>query len=132
MNWLQKISHGESIPPTYLGVGHGYRWNEEENKMVETWQSGDTNPVILWSYEDGHIKEEYRTKSNRAHWSDHDLARGRIETGSQRGSIDFTTANSREQKRIIEELIDKYPGVKFSVYGVPGGPFSLQEYWESL
>jgi len=132
---LQKTS--QSIPPSYIGVGHGYRFNDETGQMEELWQSGDTNPVILWSYEDGYIKEEYRTKNNTAHWSTTDLARGRIETGSNRGSIDFTDSNlgirpNKTKKMIIEALVIKYPEVKFVVYGEPGGPFSLQKYWEGL
>ena len=91
MNWLQKIA--QSIPPTYTGVGHGYRWNERENKYDELWRSRDSAPVILWYYESGQIVEEqqdYEQSDSPKHWSDTDDARGRIETGTGRGSIEFT------------------------------------------
>ncbi len=129
MNWLQKIA--QFVPPSYMGVGHGYRFNDM-GEAQEVWQSGDTKPVILWSYEDGRITEDYRTRDNNAHWSATDLARGRIETGSQKGSVNFTTKDPEEKKKIIEELIAKYSGVKFFVYGEPGSPFDTQEYWSTL
>jgi len=130
MNWLQKISN--SFPPSPMSIGHGYRWNEETGKNEEVWQSGDTSPVILWMYDGGQLIESYRTRDNTAHWSDSDDARGRIEMGTGRGSVNFSTINRHLQKRIIEELVDRYPEVRFGVYGVPGAPFSLQEYWNSI
>ena len=76
MNWMQKIA--QEYPPTPLGIGHGYRWDPETGKSVEEWQSGDSEPVILWMYENGQLTESFRTRDNSAHWSEHDDARGRI------------------------------------------------------
>lgn len=131
MNWLQKISD-DSMAPNYTGVGHGYRWDSNENKYKELWQHPDREPVILWYYENGKIREEMRDASNRAHWSDKDNARGRVETGTGRGSVVFDgPTDAALQKRILEELIDKYPGIKFGIYE-RGGPYNMQQYWEIL
>ena len=130
------------MPPTYLGVGHGYRWNPGIDQYRQLWQSQDRDPVILWRYESGQIVEETRGSENQAHWSDTDNARGRIETGANRGSIQF---NSRPmgkdrmqtpppvflQRRILKDLVDKYPGIEFGVYE-QGGPYRMQEYWDKL
>ena len=132
MNWMQKTF--QSIPPTYTGIGHGYRWDENENKYVELWQSKDTDPVLLWYYESGKIVEEKRMYQNHAHWSDTDDARGRIETGTGRGSIQFNN-NGRNnvslQMEILDALVDKYPGIKFSIHG-RGKPYGMQDYWGKL
>ena len=130
MNWLQKIA--QSLPPTYTGVGHGYRWDEENRKYVEHWQHADREPVILWWYEDGFISEEYRTKDNTAHWLAEDTpGLGRVETGTNRGSVAFNTDDPRLKKDILNALVDKYPGVKFGVYAL-GGPYTLQQYWQMI
>lgn len=129
-NWLQKLS--QSLPPSSMGVGHGYRWDDEKNEYQELWQSSDREPVLLWLYENEQITEEVRTQSNLAHWSDSDDARGRIETGTGRGSVIFDPqANNYLRKNILESLVEKYPGIKFGVYE-SGGPYSLQDYWKML
>ena len=128
MNWLQKISQG--LAPTYLGVGHNYRWNEDERKYEELWQAKDKGDVIIWYYENGQIKEqeEYGPHWSVGEWS----ARGRIETGTGRGSIDFETSNEWEQRKVLNALIEKYPGISFGVYGIRGGPYTIQQYWEII
>jgi len=75
--------------------------------------------------------ESFRTRDNTAHWSDTDDARGRIETGRNIGSIVFNTQDPYKPKKIIKELINKYPDVKFIIYGVPGAPLTVQQYWNS-
>jgi len=129
MNWMQKIA--SKLPPTPLYIGHGYRWNPDTGEVVEEWQSGDTEPVLLWSYDNNQLTELIRTRDNSAHWSDTDDARGRIETGRNIGSIDFITKDPYKRKRIIKQLINKYPNVMFVVYGVLGAPLTIQQYWNS-
>ncbi len=127
MNWLQKTC--QSLPPTYLDVGHGFRWNEETNEREEIWRAKNAGDIILWYYKDGKMHEEEEFDS---HWIEGDEARGRIETNNNRGSIDFANNRPYAHRKILSDLVDKYPGVKFAVYGTPGGPFSLQDYWESI
>ena len=127
-NWLTKIS--QSIPPSYTNVGHGYRWDDQENKLQEEWKLPSIDPVILWNYENGQIHEQYRTKTNTAHW-DESPAKGRIETGTKRGSVTFDTGDPHLKQKILNALVDKYPGIKFSVYA-RGGPYKLQQYWEMI
>lgn len=126
MNWLQRLA--QVMPPTYMGVGHGYRWNEDTEKYEELWQSKDNSPVILWYYRDGKLEEQ---TGYDAHWLEHEDAKGRIETGKKRGSITFRTDDLRLQKRILNALVDKYPGIRFGVYGIPR-PMPLQDYWSSI
>lgn len=131
MNWMQRIA--QQFPPSYTGVGHGYRWNEQEGKLEELWRTKNHQSVILWSYEGGQIIESVQA-GNDPHWSDTDDARGRIELESGLGSITFALGkevNTRLQMRILDALTDKYPGVRFAVYA-RGGPYSLQEYWQML
>jgi hypothetical protein len=130
LNWLQKIC--QSFPPTYVGVGHGYRWDEGNKKHVELWQSGDTKPVLLWFWEKGIIYEDVRTKNNTAHWLLDIPAQGRIETGTNMGSVSFETDDTKLKKRILNDLVSKYPGVRFGVYGVEINPIPLQQYWTML
>lgn len=138
MNWLQKTAQPQFFPGTYTGVGHGYRWDEESDRLQETWQSPDRDPVLLWSYENGQIIEEQRMETNQPHWSDTDDARGRIETGNMRGSVTFNRRGRQSdrsydflRKKIIETLLAKYPEVKFGVYE-RGGPYTINEYWQKL
>ncbi len=67
MNWLQKIA--QAIPPTYTGVGHGYRWNDQKDTYEELWQSLDRSDVILWYYENGQIREEKIEYAHQPHWT---------------------------------------------------------------
>ncbi len=127
MNWLQKAC--QALPPTYLDVGHGYRWNEETNEREEIWRAKNAGDIILWYYKDGQLQEQ--EEGIGAHWVEHDDARGRIETNNNRGSIDLINKKPDVQRRVLSDLVDKYPEVKFVIYG-SGGPFSLQEYWELI
>ena len=126
MNWLQKIA--QSMAPTYVGVGHNYRWNEDTNKYEELWQAKDSGDVIVWYHKNGKITEQYGISP---HWIENADAKGRIETGTNRGSIDFDNKDFRVQRKVLEDLIQKYPGIRFAIYEV-GGPFSLQQYWERI
>lgn len=115
------------MPPTYTGVGHGYRLNEETGEMEELFRSRDDKQVVIWWYEGGQIVEQ---DEYGPHWGEYE-AKGRIETGAGRGSIDFETKDVRVQRRVLNLLVDKYPEIHFGVY-VRGGPYSLQEYWEQI
>lgn len=132
MNWLQRLS--QSFAPTYIGVGHNYRWNEETDEMEELWKAKDDEDVIIWYYQNGRLKEENYL---RYHYdADMDFeAQGRIETGTGRGSAVFNHDNYSVNQRIVSSLINKYPGIRFSVYGNYNGvkgPMSLQKYWEMI
>lgn len=126
MNWFQKIA--QSLPPTYMGVGHNYRWNEDKDEYEELWKAKDSGNVIIWYYKDGNIIEQ---EGIGPHWVENADAKGRIETENNRGSVGFDNNDARVQRVVLEGLIQKYPGVRFVIYGV-GGPFSLQQYWEMV
>jgi len=124
MNWFQRIAQA----PTYIGVGHNYRWNENTNEYEELWQAKDSGDVIVWYHKDGKIVEQDGVSP---HWVENADAKGRIESGTNRGSIAFDNEDTWVQRRVIENLVQKYPGVKFGVY-VAGGPYSLQQYWDLI
>lgn len=126
MNWLQKIA--QLLPPTYMGMGHNYRWNEDQEKYEELWAAKDSGDVIIWYYKDGQITEQ---DQYGPHWVDRADAKGRIETGKNRGSVTFDNKNIEVQQRVLEDLIQKYPGIRFGIYE-QGGPFSLQQYWDMI
>ena len=48
----------QKLPPTYLGVGHNYRWNEETEKYEELFRSKHSDTVILWHYINGKIEKK--------------------------------------------------------------------------
>lgn len=125
MNWFQKSC--QSPPPSYLGVGHNYRWNEDADEYEEIWQSKGVKTTIIWYYKNGKIEEQQEEYD--AHWIENEDARGRIEVDQNRGSVVFNNDNLRVQKSVLSDLVNHYPGVRFSIYGVPGSPISLQDYW---
>ncbi|MHA2279005.1 MAG: hypothetical protein ACXAC2_24765, partial [Candidatus Kariarchaeaceae archaeon] len=113
---------------SYIGVGHNYRWNEDTNEYEELWQTKETQTTIIWYYKDGKIEEQ---EEYGVHWIEGEDAKGRIEVNNNRGSIQFNNDNPHIQKRILNDLVNNYPGIRFAIYG-SGKPVSLQQYWETL
>ena len=126
-SWLQKTN--SEFAPTYMGVGHNYIWNKDTGQYDQLWRHED-DIITLWYYENGKIKEQKGLTRHQptSNWD----AFGRIETGSGNGSIAFYNYDPKRQKRILEALIDKYPGIKFTIYGMRGGSYTVQQYWNTL
>ncbi|MHA2279006.1 MAG: hypothetical protein ACXAC2_24770 [Candidatus Kariarchaeaceae archaeon] len=124
MNWLQKIANPLSyIPQSYLGVGH-----EDEEEI---------GIVIIWKYHKGIIIDEERSFEIEGHidipgdWT----ACGRIEVDNGIGSISFNNEGSlhyRLKQKIINTVINKYPGINFFVYPDSTPALGVQKYWEML
>ena len=131
MNWFKKIS--QAIPPTYVGVGHGYEWNQEEKRYKEMWETGKSMQSLLWHYNGREIVSEPRTSQNKAHWIEEPhFSQGRIDVKSKTGSIAFNVmATDYHKKDTIEKLIEKFPDIRFFIYD-KGGPYTAQEYFEKL
>jgi len=132
LNWLSKIS--QSVPPSYIGVGHGYRWDSNKHIYDDTYIPKKS--VVLWHYQNGQIHEQPRERVNTMHNDEYAEggpypAKGRIENDTKIGSILFMTPDTKLKKDILNALVDKYPGIKFSVYA-RGGPYRLQQYYEMI
>lgn len=143
MNWLQKIAQiavDKLVPPTYTDIGHGYEYTQEGRK--EKWQLGKSWSALLWWFENDQIITEPRTKNNTAHWLENCPAQGRVDIDDGVGSITFSFPNrgreevidpqiTAKKRRIINMLLEKFPGIRFYVYG-NGAPVDLEHYMESL
>ena len=119
----------QKLPPTYIGVGHNYRWNEETGEYEELYRSRNSGHIVLWYYtSDREIVET----NEKTHWDfGSHLAKGRIDIESKQGSISFGTGKIENQKQILNDLISKYPGILFGIYDI-GGPYTIQQYWEKF
>ena len=116
MNWLQKIAQ------TYTNIGHYIDPEDIDNPMF-----------IAWYYKDGKIYDEVNIPHSDMDKNAPDIACGRIDLQTNRGSISFREikGNRSLQKQIINMLVDKFPGVQFSVFTDYGPGIPLQQYWQS-
>ncbi len=139
MNWLQKIAAGfsteytvddtQNLPETYLDLGH----NEWGGELAEN--------TVAWYYNDLGLKE---INTGHRYIPDQDLrtfmAGGRIDFDRGTGTVSFADTNYEATfgkdpniiKKIIEELINKYPGIRFAVTTIGQGTIGLQQYWNDM
>ena len=129
-NWLQKLCQ---IPESYTDIGHGPEggsryWEKELGK------------IIIWWHEDGQIVDFERTEDNDKHRPHEHEASGRVDVDRRVGSVVFREdleegfSSAYLKKRILNDLVSKYVGIKFTVFA-PGGfgsGYPLSEYWEMI
>lgn len=103
--------------------------------------------IILWAYSRGRIlaktvkvvKDDSpfaRAPVGPIHedlpWSMSGVgAKGRIDPSTELGSVIFESTNSRLQRKISDALVERYPGVRWTVFG-EGPSMPLQKYYETL
>ena len=108
MNWLQKIAQN------YTDIAHPYP--VYENGRATDDESDDE--FIAWYYRDGKIYDEINVPHSdmKANVS---AISGRIDPQTNKGSISFNEIEEDRslQKQVINLLVDKYPGIKFTVWG---------------
>jgi len=88
--------------------------------------------IVLWIY-DGKIKTR-SAKGGKEHdsfWKGSFLGSGRIDTVKRVGILGIAAdAGSRKARRIAEDVIARFPGVRFWVfYGSDYGA-TMQEFWD--
>ena len=129
--WLKRIAQA---PPTYLGIGHNYVW--DENRYKELWETKKSSPrVILWWFQNGEIYQEERNTKTRFHWLDpaDGPARGRLDTEKMVGSITFDTPDEKTQKIIMDKIYQKFISMGYKMYIYErGGPYSFDQYYQKL
>jgi hypothetical protein len=91
-----------------------------------------THQIWLWSYDKELQCKKSRTKG---HVYDSAMANGRVDPKTNLGSIAFSPSlRAWHKKRIINSLVDRFPGVKFFVFGDDSSDrvASAQDYYEGL
>ena len=126
MNWLQKIAQSGNI-------GHEVAPN-----------------TILWAIDGRWVWKEYITEKKDygihhglgyAHVMHDDIfpnlnaskATGRIDAKRQNGTVAFQDVweNHKGQKKVLDMCVDKYPGIKWYVWG-SGSLIPLSSYYQGL
>jgi len=87
----------------------------------------------LWMYTDGRIVDTEGDGANgHTRWNEYwagNEASGRVDFETNEGSVVFSDDGERICLRIIDALVDKFPGIKFWVFA--GKTYTVQEFYEA-
>ena len=107
---------------SYADIGHSSWIREERDTWIWEYASGRIVAELL-SSKTAHAKTEF-TSGIRAE------AKGRVDPTTEEGSIWFITNGRSSQRRVVEALVERFPGIKFTVFPEGSEPVGLQRYWE--
>lgn len=108
---------------SYADIGHT-GMIREENCDAWIWEYASGRIIAeLLSSKTAHAKTEF-TSGIQAE------AKGRVDPATKEGSIWFITNGRLSQRRVVEALVRRFPGIKFTVFPEGTEPVGLQQYWE--
>jgi len=65
-------------------------------------------------------------------WKRMHLADGRVDTAKKVGTLAFADVDDRLVRRIAEDVIAAFPGIKFWVFRGDDWGVPMQQFWESV
>jgi len=113
-------------------------WRDGRPEYVDICHPGKGEPhkdIVLWVH-DGRRLESRSAKFGKEHndfWDGTNPADGRVDTVRKVGALAFAPdIGDRLARRIAEDAIAEFPGVKFWVFRGDDWGVTMQRFWESV
>lgn len=90
--------------------------------------------IVLWVH-DGRGIESRSAKGGKGHesfWKGNFIGSGRVDTAKRVGSLGIAHGTGRrEARRIAEDAVAEFPGIRFWVFHGSDWGVTMQEFWEA-
>lgn len=89
--------------------------------------------IVLWIH-DGTGIESKSAKGGKEHdsfWDGNFPGSGRVDAAKKVGTVGITDADRRAARRIAEDAVAEFPGVRFWVFHESDWGVTMQEFWEA-